>query len=269
MLEIKISTWLGLIFIVFLASETAIAQSNTNTEVKSNALHPTEVSSDISTSSLFIHFDSKYGFVYETIGLPLIGEHYPLQEAIPDKISVNKYGPNESVNSVIISKYHTKNAGYKAFSGISLQTGKLIWLGFAVLFGFIAGLSRNLVAAFIGKNHPALNNLFWYGLGVGFFLGIFINFNALFGENRLIYFDNANNAPYRLVVNKHDTAEIGANENIGVYVKLGWNDLEVHPATGTDNAWYGKIFIEKSDGYLVYNINGQNEYNVETAVWRK
>jgi len=223
----RIGAGLGLICIFVLASETTIAQSNTNTEAKKNALHPTEVSSDISTSSVFIHFDSKHGFVYKTIGLPLIGEHYPFQEAVPDRISVDKYGPNESVDSVIISKYHTKNGGYKELDGISLQTSKLLWLGFAAFVGLIAGLSKNIVAAVIGKNHPALRNLFWYGFGAGFFLGIFINFDTFFCENNLIYFDNADDAPWRVVVNKHDTVEVGAKENVGIYVKTGWNDMGV------------------------------------------
>ena len=174
--------------------ETAMAQSNTSTVVDQKALHPTKISTDVSSGSLFIHFDSKHGFVYKTIGLPLIGEHYPFLKAKPDKILVAKHGPSESVDSIIIPKYSTENAGYKTFHGISLLSGKLIWLGIAVLFGFIAVLSKNIIAAFIGGNNPALNNLFLYGFGVGFFLSILFidDINDSFGKNRLVYFDNAN-----------------------------------------------------------------------------
>ena len=63
--------------------------------------------------------------------------------------------------------------------------------------------------------------------------------------------------------------QIGARENIGAYLGLGWNDLEVYPAKGSGDAWLGKIYIEKSDGYLVFNIDNENQYNVETAVWKK
>jgi len=248
----QIRICLVLIFIIISPCELALAQSNANAERK--ALHAAET-----TDALFIHFNSKNGFIYKTIGLPLIGEHYPFQKKIPEKILVEKYGPNTSVSSIIIPEHFTENANFKTFYGISQKMGKIIWLGCAALFGFIAVSSKNLVSSFIGKNHPALNNLFWYGFTAGFVLGIFINFHDLFGENQLIYFDNANNARYRIVVNKDDGVEIGAKENIGAYLRLGWNDLEIYPASGSDNAWYGKIFVEKPDGYLVYNINGKNQ----------
>jgi hypothetical protein len=253
-----------MIFIIISVCGIALAQSKANTDIEQMALYP-------NTTALYKHFNSEYGFVYKNIGFPLIGEHYPFQKEIPDKISVGKYGPKTSVNSVIIPKYSTKNAGFKAFHGISLQTGKFIWLGFAVLFGVIAVLSKNIIAAFIGKNHPALNNLFWYGFGIGFFVSILFidDFNDSFGKNKIVYFDNANNTPYKIIIDKHSPVEIGAMQNLGAYLKLGWNDLEVYPASGNVNAWYGKIYIEKSAGYLVFNIGGKNQYKVETAAWKK
>jgi len=269
MTAIQVRIWFPLIALVASASHTAIAQASATTEMSREVLHPILMSSDGSTGALFIHFDSKYGFVYKNIGLPLIGEHYPFHESMPHTIAVEKYGPNESIDSIIIPAHYTKRAGYKVLSGISLQTGKLLWIGFAVLIGCIAALSKNVVAQIVGQNHPALNNLFWYGFGVGFILGLFIDFNAMFGKNRLIYFDNANSEACHIRIDNHRSIAVGPRENMGVYVKVGWNDVDIHPSSGSDNVWHGRILIEKSDGHLVFNVGGHNRYEVKTAVWKK
>lgn len=250
----------------------SIAQTNMNPNTQLNDLSATEVSiynidDDLTTDALFINFTSRYGFIHKISGLPLIGEHYPFNKAIPKEISVEKYESEVSVNSIIIPKNQTEYKGVKTIHGISLQTGKLIWFAFAAIFGFIAILLKSIIAAFIGENHPALNNLFWYGFGVGFVIGIFINFHDMFGENEVVYFDNASNSSYHILINSNDSFEIGPNENIAIYLKLGWNSVDISQETLDGNTWSGKILVKESDGYFVYNIDSKNHYYVTTAAW--
>jgi hypothetical protein len=225
----------------------------------------------ISTSDVFIDFTSEFGFVYETLGLPVIGEHYPFNKAVPDKVRTEKYGPDTSLGSVIIPATITKNAGVKAFVGITRQTTKLIWLGIAVLAGVIAESSRKIVSNFVKKDSGFLKYLFWYGFSAGFFLGIFVidDISNLFGQNVLVYFDNANSSSCRIVIGKHKTAKIGANENMGIYIAKDWNELEVRPDSEELQAWSGRIYAGESKGYFVFNIGGKNQYNVRTAAWGK
>jgi len=298
MKQIQTGIWIALMFTAITLCETSLAQaeSNTTTEIKLGDLEarfrdlqPTEIPSDpksavhvftpipsfVDFGPKYAHFHSKYGFVYKTIGLPLIGEHYPFHQAIPDNIRVPKQhgpGPHESVDSVIIQKHVTENAGFETLHGISSQTQKLIWIGLAVLFGLVAAMSKNIIAAFIGANHPALKYLFWIGFALGFFFGgykIDDITDSLFGKNRLVYFDNANRKPYQVVVEDRDALTIGAKSNLGVYLGLGWNSLRVQPSASSDSAWQGRILVEESDGYLVFNIGHKNEYKVVTGVWKK
>ena len=227
-----------------------------------------DVNTNLSVKELFIRFSSNYGFVYTNLGLPLIGEHFPFQDKIPDKIAVEKYGSDVSVGSIIIPQYFTENGGFKSCHGVSLQTGKVIWLGFAILLGFLAELSRNLIAGIIG-NTP--NNLFWYGFAAGFFLGIFIDFNAMFGRNKLVYFDNASNSSYRIVINSDDSFKVGPKQNVGIYLRLGPTKVDILHIQEDTIVWSDNIVAKElpGDDYLVYNIGGLNSYSVQTAAWKK
>ena len=238
-----------------------------------NYLNPEDiyVSSDatITSSSVYLDIRSRFGYIYENVGLPLIGEHYPFNESVPNEIRVQKYGDDVSVASLIVPKYKTNNIGYKSLHGISMQMGKILWLIFAVLLGFIATLSKKFVAGIIGKDNNALNNLFWYGFAGGFILGIFINFQDIFGQNKLIYIDNANDIPYRIEINKDDIIEIGPKENIGLYTRLGKNNLKIIPNNNSDELTEGNIFVKESEGFLIFNIGGRNQYKIVTSAWEK
>lgn len=263
----------------------AQAQSNANAcvEVARDSLRPAVIAinaanaeesaeAGIPAASRFISFTSDYGFVYNTIGLPIIGEHYPFTESVPNQIRVDRNTtPNASINSVIVTRHSTNNAGIKTFYGISNQTSTLILLGIAFLTGMVAVRAQNIVAAFVGKDSDWVKHLFWVGFAVGFFGGIFVidDIKDAFGPNTLVYFDNAGDTPAQIVINNQKTATIAANENIGVYLGRGRNDLDVLPSADGAEAWCGNIYVRGPEGYLVFNIGAKNHYNVRTAAWGK
>ncbi len=246
-----------------LSAETQRIQI-TNSNVKKSA------KTGVTGRSMFIEFQSEWGFIHEIIGLPLIGTHYPFNEGIPSQISGQKYGSDPSQDSIIIPEHATRNAGVISLHGITDQTSKLLLLGIAALFGFLATRCENLIVAVAGRNNEIVNNLFFIGAAIGFFGGIFViqDIKNLFGENNVVYFDNANSSAYRIVVRNEKSFDVGAGENIAVYISRRWNDLDVYP-NGDGEPWCGKIFVRDDAGYLVFNIGAMNSYSVRTSVWSK
>ena len=134
----------------------------------------------------------------------------------------------------------------------------------------MAVLAKDLIAATaLGGSEDLMNHLFLAGFFTAFFAGVFVidDLSDAFGENEPVYFDNASDAAYRLIVNGQTATSIGAGEHMQVWMGLGWNDLAAHPTTGDGPVWCGRIHVEDSPGYLVFNVRGQNSYTVMTAAW--
>jgi len=242
--KLKFSHLISLIVLLIITVSHSVFANEVFTPINTNEI------SVILNERLFFA-TSEHGFIHNN------STGSPLQNEIPDEISMSKHQRTQSANTVLVQTIDTSAQDFQTLEG-GLPGGALAWLIAGGILGYI-------IAPFFRQE----KHVGWFAIIGAFALMMLASSIFESGDFRL-YVDNATDMDILLEIDSFSPIAISAHSDIGVKFKEGIKHIKTVKASDMselDQFDLQATKYQNESGYYIYNVAAKNKYTIHHVVY--